>query len=586
MAEENKTDIKKDKFSLADIFTSVKNFFIASQGIIGLDVGTSYIKIVQLQKKGSNYLITDYRVRALPLRTKANSQEKNKMVTAFLKEFTGQARIKTKLGRLSLWGGGCYVFSFTIPSVAEKELKGIVGVELKKKLPFQVDLSNILYNFFITDKFQEEKGTTFQVTCIAVDKYVLDESVKILKDVDIRPLGINLVPDALGNLINTLAGKRPYSAILDMGVKESVLSFYKKGLLQFSRQIPVGGDQFTQAIMKAMLALGMKNVVAEDAEKVKRQCGVPLEEEVFLEYFTDYGVIKGNQIAVALRPTLERFNTEITRTINYYYRTFRAKGIDCLYLTGGSSRLKNIDKLLASNLKNVNIAGIEKINPLNAAKGWVDSGILRHELVMEEAAPHLSTVFGLCIKKGGKVNLLPPKEKLEQNISSLAAITRIAFVFLLAIILGIYAFSYGNILRYKEQINKVQTDIGRLSPMVKQINDYLAMKGILTERKSLLKNAIGQQPLWWGILKELSNITPSGAALRHLDISKKGGRRELRLTGEVFAQYTTIDVATSQYLIALGKSPFFTNVRLISTERDVYSPVPKANFEIVCDLVY
>ena len=586
MDDKNKTDTKKHKFSLSDILSFVKNIFLAAQSVIGLDIGAHYIKIVQLQKNRNNYTITNYRVRALPSRIIDNPQEKRKIISGFVNEFISEGRIKTTIGRIAIWGAGSYIFSLTIPSISEKELKGIVSVELKKKLPFQVDLSNIIFDYFVTYKFQEGKNSTFQVTCIAMDKYILDDNIKILKDIGIRPITVNLIPDALGNLASVLAKGIEYVSILDMGSKESVLSFYNKGMLQFSRQIPIGGEQFSQAIMKAMATLGMKNVTSDDAEKVKRQCGIPLEEEVFLEYFTDFGVIKGNQIAVALRPTLERFNTEITRTINYYYRTFKINRIERLYLTGGTSRLKNIDKFLTFNLQNVNIGSIEKLNPLEAVKGWTDSGVLHHEMVMEEASPHLSAAFGLTINKGGKVNLLPPKEILEQRIGFIAAATRILFFLLLAIILGVYAFSYGKCLLYKKLISATQLDIEEISPQIKEIKNYMAMKGILTERKSLLESAIGRQPLWWGVFKDLSNVTPPGTVLKRLRIERKGQNIELHLIGEVFAEYTTIDLAISQYLVALDSSPFFTNVRPVSTERDVYSAVPRAAFEIVCDLVY
>ncbi len=586
MEAQNKHKIKEQRFFLGEIFSSVKNFFLSAQCIVGLDIGTSYIKIAQLQRSGANYVISNYRVRGLPSIAKDNPQEKKKLVNGFIKEFIYEARIKTKLCKIALWGEGCYVFAITIPSASEKELKAIVGVELKKKLPFQVDLTNILYNFFVTNKFKEEKGTTFQVTCIAMDQYVLGEHIKAVKELDMRPIAVNVIPDALSGLVNSVAKDYDCVAVLDIGTKESVLNFYKKGLLQFNRQIPIGGEQLTQAIMKAMMTLGMSNVTDENAEKVKRQCGIPLEEDVFVEYFTDFGIIKGNQIAVALRPMLERFSTEITRTVTYYYRTFRVNKIDCLYFTGGSSRLKNIDKFLSSNTQTLHIAKVEKLDPLKAVKGWTDSGVFRHDLVMEEAAPHLSAAFGLCVNKGGKINLLPAKEKLEQRINFIAVLTRILFFLFLAGILGVYSFSYSKCLLYNKLINTTKAEIGEFSIKIKEIKSYMAMKGILTERKSLLEDAIGRQPLWWGMLKELSNITPDSMALRRLNIKREKEQRKIYIIGEVFAEYITIDLSISQYLVALDESPYFTNVRPVSTKRDVYSPVPKANFEIVADLVY
>jgi len=352
-------DIKKQpevkhKFSVRDIALSIKNFFLSSQSIAGIEIGNKYIKIVQFQKNRTEHLLANYRVRALPSQAKENLQERKKLISGFVKEFVSESRIKTKVGRLAFWGQGSYLFSLTVPEVSEKNLKGIVDVELKKRLPFQVDLTNIISNFFITEKTSDEKGAMLQVTCIAMDKHFLNENISILKDIGMRPTTINVIPDALGNLVSAIDKESNAVGILDMGAKDSTFNFYKKGMLLFSRQIPMGGEQFTVAIMKAMSSLGMNNVTPENAEKVKRQCGIPLDDEIYLEYFTDFGVIKGNQIAMGLRSSLERFNTEITRTINYYYRTFRVNSLDKLYLTGGSSRLKNIAKLLEANLQNLN----------------------------------------------------------------------------------------------------------------------------------------------------------------------------------------------------------------------------------------
>ena len=50
---------------------------------------------------------------------------------------------------------------------------------------------------------------------------------------------------------------------------------------------------------------GPITISAEDAEKIKRQCGIPLEEEAKTEFLTDFGILSGEQISTMLRPTLE-----------------------------------------------------------------------------------------------------------------------------------------------------------------------------------------------------------------------------------------------------------------------------------------
>ncbi|MFH1768663.1 MAG: pilus assembly protein PilM, partial [Candidatus Omnitrophota bacterium] len=581
-----KSPVRTSQVSFGQFFSSFESFFFSSQIVLGLDIGTSYIKILQLKKSRGSYLIADYRVRTLPLLTKDSVSERRDLVVSFVREFISDIRLKPNMGRIVMWGEGTYVFSFTMSAVSEKDLKSAVQPELKKKLPFHVDMSNIIYNFFVTDKLDTGKSTIFQVTCIVVDRDVLNQNIKLLKDIGLRPVVISLIPDAIGNLVAVTAKQLELTAVLDMGTKESVFNFYKKGSLQFSRQLPMGGDQFTQAIKKAMVSAGMMSVTDESVEKVKHQCGIPLEDEIALEYFTDFGVIKGGQISTAFRPLLERFNSEVVRTVHYYYRTFRVNKIDCLYLTGGSARLKNIDKFLFANLQSLHINLVDKLNPLKAVKGWIVTGEAKHNLVMEGVAPHLGAAFGLCIGQGGRINLLPVQEKVEQIIGFLTTAIKVGFIMLLFIITAMFIFSKSRNIHCQQLIVSTEAEIARLVPNINKINAYLTIEKELAQRKSLLTRAIGRQPLWSGILKELSNITPKGIVLKRLQIDRKQEKRVLLLIGEVLAEYTTVDLAISQYLVSLDASPYFVKVKPLSTERDFYSPIPKAQFEIECEMIY
>jgi type IV pilus assembly protein PilM len=574
---------KKTRFSLPDFLSSIKNFFLATQNTIGIDVGTGYVKIVQLQKSRGGYLITDYKVRAIPFKMKDDPKQKDRFVKEFIKEFISQSRIKTSLGRLTIGDSGVFIFSFSLPPLSDKDLRGAVGIELKKRLPFQIDFKNIFYNYFITDRFGGETPS-FMVTCIAIDNNTLEGYLNFLKEFKLRPVVIATAADTLGNLVGSLE-EAEYVAVLDMGAKESYLNFYKRRLLQFTRQIPIGGEQFTQGILKALSFL-KEDVAFEDAEAFKRQCGIPLEREATSEFYTDFGAISGSRITTVLRPILERLIMEISRTFAFYFRTYKVNSVDVLYFTGGGSRIKNIDKILSANLSNLSIKTIKRLNPLKGLKGWLDAGVFRHEMVMEEAAPHLSCAFGVCIDKGSEVNLIPPKEKIEQRALFLMFLVRLTFPLVLIIVLGLYAFSYGRALLYHTLAAKTEIQLTKLAPLVDEINASLSMMRSLSERESLLSKAIGRQPLWWGILKELSNITPQEVTLTRLEIRRSETGKQLVLVGEVTTEYTNLDLIIAQFNLNLEESPYFTDVDLISSKRDLYSPIPKSIFEIVCNLVY
>lgn len=580
----------KSKFKLLlNVFLSfIKNIFVSTQNVIGLDIGYSYLKIVQLQRVRKGYVISNCITRAIPQVAKDNPAEKRKLIREFVKGFITDARVKTHLGRLAIAGKGIFTLSLAVPPLSKKDLKGAVSIELKKRLPFQLDLNNVSFDFFVTGQVRDEKGASLlQVTCVAAEHFVLDEYVQFLKEMGIRPMAINIISDALGNLLPFCLEVVPEKsiAVLDLGASISLLNFYKGDNLVFSREIPVGSEHLTKAMTRTLTtSTGTVNIIAEEAEKIKRQCGIPLEDEAKQEYLTDFGILLGEQISTMLRPTLERLVMEISRTLNYYTKTFRTENIEELYLTGGGSRLKNIDRFLLLNL--AGMKKVESLNTLKAVKGWADFGIFKQELVIEQAAPHLACAFGLCLGNGGKVNLLPAKERLEQKAVFLTTLLRISFPIILGLSLSFYGFNYTNAIKYKILSSRMEAEINRLEPIARGAREYVNIKTKLEQRKELLEKAVGKQPFWWGILKELSSISGQDVILHKITTVEKNGIREVRLTGKIFARYTIVDLALSQYLMTLGESPYFSNVELISSKTDMYSPIPAANFEIACRLSY
>jgi hypothetical protein len=142
-----------------------------------------------------------------------------------------------------------------------------------------------------------------------------------------------------------------------------------------------------------------------------------------------------------------------------------------------------------------------------------------------------------------------------------------------------------NAIRFRVLINRTEPAIKNLEPMVLKVKDYLSLKSKLSEKRSLLEKAIGNQPLWSGLLKELSNITPDEVVLKRL-VTTPDEPRCIRIIGEIFVEYTTVDFVLSSYLTALSDSVYFSRVDLVSSQIDISSTIPKADFEIICELRY
>ncbi|MCX7926693.1 MAG: pilus assembly protein PilM [Candidatus Omnitrophica bacterium] len=563
------------------------NFIISSEDIIGIDIGSGYIKLVQLQKKRHRYQINKCITRALPQAVRENPQEKKKLVQQFVKEFVSEIHTNSCLGRLVIYGKGVFVFSLTVPNVSKKDLRGAVGIELKKRLPFQTELSAVTFDFFITGQTEDEKGITLQVTCVAALKALVEEGIQLLKDAGIRPVAICVLPDALGNLIPFCfdSPSKKTQLLLEIGAGTSLLNFYKGRNLVFCREIPIGGDHFTHALSKTLnLPEGTLTISLEDAEKIKRNCGLPLQDEAKVEYLTDLGRLRGEQLSALLRPTLERFVMELNRTFSYYTKTFRAELSDELYLTGGGSRLKNLDKFLLFNLE-----GIQKVEPLNILgrlKGWTEAGLLKQELMMEQAMPHLAAAFSVCLGTGGRVNLLPVKERVEQKALVLSMALRLAMPLLLIVTFSFYLLLFATAKKYARFNQHLEQELSQLQQTTALVKEYLSLKTKIEERQRFLDSLKPRQPYWLGLLKELSNIVPAHVTLDKIIFVTEQGKKELHLYGKIFAKYSMVDLELSQFQLALEESPYFKKVDILPGEKDMYSAVEAKTFKAICQLIY
>jgi type IV pilus assembly protein PilM len=557
------------------------------QEVIGIDVGASYVKLLQLRRSSDSYSVKNYTTRAIPAQARENAEEKKKAVSGFVREFMADARIKTCAGKLALYGKGVYVFFLSVPNLNKKDLRGAVGIELRKRLPPQSDINAIAYDFFVNESLQDNNITTLQITCVAVEKALIEEQVLFMKALNIRPVSIEVIPDVLGNLLTHCVKAPPAKtvALLDIGAGISLLNFYKGKSLVFSREIPIGGDHLTAALLKGLsMVTGVSGITVEDAEKIKRSCGIPMTEEAKNEYMTDFGVVRGEQILAMLRPVIERLVMEIGRTFNYYSKTFKTAAIEELYLTGGSSRLKNISKILQANVEG--IKRVEPLSMLTIIKGWSDKGVLRQEMMMEQASPHLAAAFGLCLGTGGRINMLPVRERIEQQVVFFAAAVQVFFLSLVIITVLLYASSYANGLNYRALSGKLEAQLKLSESSSVNVREYFALKTKLEQKVRLLEAARGRQPMWWGVLKEISAITPSEVVLREIRVPPGVEPKELRLLGRISSKITIVDMALSQYVQALEESPFFSDVKALSSEKDPNASVPSADFEIVGKLEY
>ena len=546
--------------------------------IAAVDFGSGGIKIIELEKSKTNYRFVSLLYEELTPEARKSPELKKE----FYRNFIRQAKESKKITSLDIFAviNNPQIASvlLEIPKVSSSDLSAFIKTQTSKQIPFDSEQNEVFFRMNRAAS-KESKGGKIKVVSVVVPKILIGEAIDVLKSNAFNIRGIFVASEAIDvlPLYTKAASRRDTYAILDMGYKCSFLNIYRGGILEFIRSVNVAGEHLTASLLRTLTIDDKKIIIAaEDAEKLKQECGFPLDEEK--EEFI--GDLKKSYIQAMLKPTLDRIINELRRSLNYYSHFLGGREIKKLFITGGSANLLNLDKYLESNL------GVEvsKIAPLKIVKGIEELSYTNQEF-MEAAQESMSACLGSVLYNPRRINLIPKSLLLEQrlNVFKIASAILVVLVGFMSILF--YSLTFGQIYSYQRSLKKVKSGYAKLAPAERLIDKYNKLKAEFRQKKSMISSVINRQPLWSAILKEFTNITPEGVVFKEV-LLKNGKVKKLLIKGEVYPLYTTVDVVFSQFITALAASPFFSDVELISRRQDEYSLNPKIKFEIGVKLVY
>ncbi|MGA1869252.1 MAG: type IV pilus assembly protein PilM [bacterium] len=360
--------IKEDTPPVSDIQSSKELFltpqplfsrvgFLKNRGkmIIGLDIGSHFIKFVQLRKNFRSYSLVDYGIKEL--RHNHHNDNRFQDIRDLLKHIDlSKVTIVTSLG-----GSSVIVRHIQFPPMTEEELAQSLKWEAKTYIPFPLDEVNLDYQVL----GYTSKTKKLNVLLVAVTKKLLQSHLNLMNKCAITPKIVDINSLALINSYLTKDSLKQNLAValIDIGAHSTILAVYRPGGLYFTKDIHISGQSFTKQIESHL------NISSEEAEEFKRRGG---DKNVNL-----YGIIK---------PVLDEFITELRRCLIYYDNQTGRKGFTKLIFTGGGSKLKDIDKHVSKELG----IPVEHLNPFNHI--YVDGKIFSHEILSQ----HVSSM-GLCV---------------------------------------------------------------------------------------------------------------------------------------------------------------------------------------------
>lgn len=352
--------------------------FSKSKSQLGVDIGTSNIKIVQLRPVGDKFELETYGIvnAAYQIENK-DSAAAIAQTAKVLKDLIKKAGVSVKKIVASLPNSVVFTSMIEMPRIPENELKTAVEFEAKKYVPLPLDEVALSWSVINSNKKQITKDTNLghvaqpdtkqKILLTAVPTIVIDNYVKVFEQAGLEPEALEI--EALA-LIRSLVGEDTNNILLiDMGARNTSINLVDDGYLRLSKNLTVGGDTVTTSIAQSL------NVNFGRAEQFKK----------------DFGLNSGTQqIPQVMRPILDIIKNETMQLIGIFES--RGERIDKILLSGAGSKLPYLSEYFSSLGK-----------PVNLANPW-SKVIYSQELkpVIDQLGLNLAVAAGLAMRTQDK----------------------------------------------------------------------------------------------------------------------------------------------------------------------------------------
>lgn len=221
-------------------------FFSHSKSKLGIDIGTSTIKIVQLKKENGKILLETYGMVNAAREMAIMQNDVVSQTADILKNLLLEARTNTKKVVASLPNNIVFVSVINMPHLSEKEMKSAIEWEARRYVP--LPLEEVTLSWSVIPEAQPEEK--LKVLLTAVPTSVINNYLRMFKFAGLEPLAFEI--EALA-LIRALVGNRTDALIIvDIGARNTSLNLVDKGFLRISRNVPVGGDTITTGIAQSL----------------------------------------------------------------------------------------------------------------------------------------------------------------------------------------------------------------------------------------------------------------------------------------------------------------------------------------------
>ena len=354
--------------------------FGRSRSLVGLDLGDSSVKVVQLKElsRGRGYQVV--KLGSDPLAAEAivdGAIMDAQLVTETIQRLFERCRISSRTPvATALSGHSVIVKRISLPVMSPAELDESIHWEAEQYIPF--DIEDVKLDYQILEGSSLAGEGNMDVLLAAAKKDKISDYVSVIEQAGLTAATVDIAAFAMQNAFEANYEFEPDQvvALVDIGSAVSTISMLFGGTSVYWRDINnVGGNQYTDAIQKEL------NLSAEQAEQIKRG-----EELDGLPY---------ERVLPILAAVNEDVGTEIRRTLDFFRQISATdRPLHRLYLTGGTAQMAQLRESLARRLD----TQVELLNPFRRI---TPTGRDASPELVAEMTPSAAVAVGLALRKVG-----------------------------------------------------------------------------------------------------------------------------------------------------------------------------------------
>ncbi|MDF0676227.1 MAG: type IV pilus assembly protein PilM [Nitrospira sp.] len=313
--------------------TDVITMLTPRRQLVGLDIGSSAIKVAQLKESKGRYFLQKFGVKPLEPEVIVDGtvMDEGRVISA-IGELFEEANVKNKHVAISISGHAVIVKKITLPPMPDEELEGQVKLAAEQYIPFDINEVNIDFHVLPSDA-SEDQQEDMSVILVAAKKDKINELTELVKAAGLVPMVMDVDAFAVENMhaINYPMAKEETTALVNLGASVMNVNIVRAGSSLFTRDIPLGGNRYTEAIQRE---IGLSFEEAEESKKKDRG---------------------GDSGGVSVTGVMDSVNaevaSEIARTIDYFKTSSANAELSRVLVCGGVARAKGLIQQLGDRMQ-------------------------------------------------------------------------------------------------------------------------------------------------------------------------------------------------------------------------------------------